>query len=285
MGNKIITSKMLASGELRHYGVKGMEWGKVKKEEITLPFKLSSDLPKAEPRSGTTIGEYTKRQTQEIQDDTKNRIANFKEVPRFNPKNESIDTAVVKINEAYNYYATPSRKISDEYGLYDDDGNMKTFANNCPSASFAYELRRRGWDVEAGMTGGATGKEIAEAFNIPYDEFLEEKENSIPPKTIKQLEEKLKKMGSGARGFCLMEWPDGTSHISSFEINSKGDIIYIDAQTGLSSQDKSLTGTKNPAEYYKRATKYSVIRIDNRDMNPNFLKDWVRVDDRIEPKK
>ena len=278
MGNKFISSS------LKHYGVKGQKWGIITKEEIVAPFKLSSDLPKAQPRTGNTIGEHKKRQAQEIQDDIKNRITNFKDVPRFNPKNESIDTATVKVNEAYNYYGTPSRQISDEFGLYDDAGNMKSFANNCPSASFAFELRRRGWDVEAGMTGGADGKEIAAAFNIPYDEFLEEKkENSIPPKTIQQLEDILKKMGPGARGFCLMDWQDGTSHISSFEINSKGEIIYIDAQTGLSSQDKKLSGSKNPAEYYKKAKKYSVVRVDNREMNPNFLKDWVRVDDRIQP--
>lgn len=171
-----------------------------------------------------------------------------------------------------------------KYGLESWRGGVLDFTNNCPSASFSYELRRRGLDVEAGLTGGATLNEIATAFNISDEEMEKAEEEGTPPKTLEQLTAELKLMGPGARGFCIMFWTGGGGHISSFEINEKGEVIFIDAQTQLSSQGPIPKGKINPADYSKRADTYFTLRVDNRKMNSEVLKDWVRLDDKTTPK-
>ena len=279
MGNKFISSS------LKHYGVKGQKWGVINTDiplVINKPFTLSKDLPKVEPRP-SSIGKINERVKMEVADDTKNRIKDLKDVPRFNPKDETIDLAMRKINEGRQYNSLIDASMADEYGLYDEHGNIKHFGNNCGSATFAYELRRRGLDVEAGLTGGISHKEIANSFGISMDEFHEaQKKQGIPPKTIEELEAILKAMGPGARGFCIMRWEKGAGHINAFEINAKGEVVYIDAQSGITSRGKA-TGPSNPAEYYKYSKEYFVIRVDNHKMNSDVVKDWVRLDDRTEP--
>lgn len=268
---------------LQHFGKKGMKWGIINEEK---PLGLrplpglapqSSSLPKAQPRS-----EQPKdRIRQEIRDDQTNRITNFNQIPRFDPKTESLSDAIRKVNEGYAYASEIDRNMALQNNLLNANGKIKTFNNNCPSATMAFELRRRGLDVEAGLTGGMGIEEIGDAFNIPITELFD---NMIPPKTMAELTQIMSEMGPGARGFCSMSWKGGSGHICSFEVDQKGNVIFIDAQTGCSSSDKNVSASDNPANYYQHASSYFVVRLDNRKLNKNKIQNYVRLDDRIEPK-
>ena len=280
MGNKFISSS------LKHYGVKGQKWGVINKDDLlgagSKTPRLSPNVLKLDPKLDN-FSVLKTQLTKEIQDDAKNRITNFDLVPRFDARNEAIQTALTKINEGYAFSPLMDEATATKYDLYSPWDGMLTFSNNCPSASFAYELRRRGLDVEAGLTGGATIEEIGSAFNMSEEEMTEAEESGIPPKTFEELEQSLKEMGPGARGFCIMYWNMGGGHICSFEVNKKGEVIFIDAQTGRSSQDGRSKGDDNPAEYYKNAGTYFAVRVDNRKMNTEVLKNWTRVDDKKQP--
>lgn len=290
MPNKMITSKMLESEQLKHYGVLGMKWGVIT-EKVKGTFSPSADkLQKAESRSSKTE-DRSKRLRQELNDDANNRISEFKDIPRFNPKTESMNTAMKKVNEGYSYGKSIDAKTTEEYGLYGKDPYsgkqiIKNFANNCMSATFAYELRRRGLDVEAGLIDSITSDDLQKAIQVDILEFAEEAHvNSIPPKTFEELLKRMEAMGPGARGFCVIEWKTASGHISSFEIDDKGKVVFIDAQTGLSSTTPGIKDSQNPAEYYKSASNYYILRTDNKTLNKDMVKDYVRLDDGVEPDK
>lgn len=289
MANKLITSAMLDKHKLKHYGVLGMKWGVITEKAKGSLSPNVSKLQKAESRSNSEK-DKNKRLLQELNDDKVNRISNFKDIPRFNPKTESINDAIKKVNEGYEYSNLIDSKKAKEFGLSGttSDGNtyIKNFANNCMSASFAYELRRRGFDVEAGLVDTISHDEIAAAMNISSLEYSEEQVlNSVPPKTFEELLERMEEMGPGARGFCMIEWKVPGGHICSFEVNAKGEVVFVDAQTGVSSKTPGIKDADNPAEYHKSASKYYILRTDDKTINKDAVKDYVRLDDRVSPRK
>lgn len=287
MGNKVIPSKT-SNDILKHYGVLGMKWGVITEKAKGALSPNVKKLSKSGSRSNSK-DKRGERLKQELDDDQNNRIAKFKDIPRFNPKTESIDDAIKKVNEGYSYSNLIDAKTAEKYGLYGADPTtgkkyIKNFGNNCMSASFAYELRRRGYDVEAGLVDAVTDSEIAEAIGVPLLEATEEEHlNSVPPKTFEELLKRMEDMGAGARGFCMIKWKTASGHICSFEVDENGKVIFIDAQTGLSSITPGITEDKNPAEYYKIASSYYILRTDNKVPNKDIVKNYVRLDDRVKP--
>lgn len=280
---------MLEKHRLKHYGVLGMKWGVITEKTTGALSPKVSKFNTAESRSskGKDKG---KRLLQELNDDKDNRITNFKDIPRFNPKSESMGSALKKVNEGYKYSKLIDSKVAEEFGLTGTNSSgqkyIKNFGNNCMSSSFAFELRRRGYDVEAGLVDSISHAQIAEAMNIDTLEYSEEQVlNSVPPKTFEELVSRIEKMGAGARGFCMIEWNIPGGHISSFEVNAKGKVVFIDAQTGFSSETPGIKDSDNPANYYKLSSKYYILRTDNKKIKQDTVKDYVRLDDRVEPGK
>lgn len=283
MGNKLVKSS------LKHAGVKGMEWGK-RKKETTNPRSPEYKKPTPVPiQSYPSISELTRKPTlsnflpipewtrqqrqdrakQEIKEDVANRITDFNQIPRFDPATESLDDTVLKVNEGYGYSSSAI------------DMGENTWSNNCPSASFAYELRRRGYDVETGLTGGLNSYQIGSMWGISIPEIVAMSTAGFIPKTTKQVTAEIEAMGPGARGFCIMQWKNMRSgHISSFEVDAKGKAVFIDAQTGKSSRTEPKDSDDNPANYCTQSSNYFVVRVDNRKPNEKKLKNMVRLDDR-----
>jgi hypothetical protein len=269
-------SSIKHSDFIAHYGVKGMQWGKITKDKPkptnTTTTKESDGLEGIgriiKSITNVNIGDLAGkivRGEKEKMDDKNNKVDSLKELDRFDPKKESFDSAVKKVNEAYKFadYTIVEMSI---------DGEMNDFTNNCPSATMAFELRRRGYDVEAGITGGVYAKDLQELWG-----FDEKDLESIPPQEFEDLEREIRKMGVGARGFCMMNWSGGGGHICSFEVDKKG-IIFIDAQTGKTSRDPNISSSDNPRNYHSRAKSYSVVRVDHLKLNDK-MSTWVRKDD------
>lgn len=171
---------------------------------------------------------------------------------------------------------------------------------NCRRATFAYEMRRRGYDVQATKTSNASGQNVLGMKNalspdqkevrtglINATRTLNTNPNSLGDlmnfpaggkKSIKGTSGKtildvLSKEPNGSRGEFGVMWKSpvpgipGGGHSMAYEvINGKAHIF--DAQTGKQ--------YKADNKIFKSVESAGYTRLDNLDLNMNYLAKWVR---------
>lgn len=211
------------------------------------------------------------RAKQELLESRNNRFTKLSELRRFDPKKESMIKAASKVNEAYDYSFRGSipEELEAEFGEI-----LGGFTTSCPSAAFAYEMRRRGYDVEGGATGGCQDWDFETMFNLKDGAVsVDAKNQGCPPRTNAEVEQSMRDMGPGARGFCIYEWEHGRGgHVANFEIDANGEIVYIDAQIGTIFSDR--------LDFYPAgADAFYVQRMDDQTINEEAAAEWVRSDD------
>ena len=122
------------------------------------------------------------------------------------------------------------------------------YKRNCMLCTTAYDLRQRGYDVQAKPR--KTGGKIEEVTSWYKDAKVVNAQNS------RQLESELKKLPNGARGNLMMSGPFG-GHSIAFEIKN-GKPVYIDAQANQ---------TWKIDEMEQIWTDFNIIRTDNCEIN------------------
>lgn len=146
-------------------------------------------------------------------------------------------------------------KLKPEPTSIEDDAkrvNVRTVSaarnNNCVLASVAYDLRRRGFDVEAGPSlDGFSRDEIASMYkNLHYQrpdgsklkpesqrstqEVIEQRNTAMSRAQVNELKSSILKQGDGARGLLSIGWYQTFSgHCISYEVRN-GQVKIVDAQ-------------------------------------------------------
>lgn len=125
---------------------------------------------------------------------------------------------------------------------------VHAYSHNCSHVAQAYELRRRGLDVEAGpdSTGGRTALELGEAWggNFPFttaDVGRSEAERAFAE--------------PGSRGMVIVTWKTGGAHAFTVE-NVGGKVRFIDGQPTPPVTDAS--------DYFSRAEFSGFLRLDDK---------------------
>lgn len=188
-----------------------------------------------------------------------------------------------------------SRVVSRINPNYGDIGTK----NNCRRCTFAYEMSRRGFDVKAtkssrgtGQNGiglynathekrvrggllGLTGKFFNEAFTTgdvdqtPYKGMPVEHLSSESGYS-KSIFKTLSKFENGARGELSLRWKMGSGHSVAWEIIDGSPVIF-DCQTG-----QRFLNSVDFADYGDLVGEASVTRLDNIDLNNDFLLRWLK---------
>jgi hypothetical protein len=140
---------------------------------------------------------------------------------------------------------------------------------NCTNAVTAYDLRRRGYDVQAKprQKGRAMIDTISDSYLKPdgtefagsddFNQFF----NSVPRNNI--LRHIVDNNPVGSRGFINGVWTKGrTGHVWAWEIQDDGKIKFIEPQN----PDPASTST-----YLKRMTRTGYIRTDNLKPKPSII--------------
>jgi hypothetical protein len=212
------------------------------------------------------------------------------------------------------------KPVNPDYDYYDPDAGVgKTLVKslgskmNCRRATFAYEMRRRGYDVEAtkAITGtGQTGTGLINAttpgrhiWSGPLGFFSSRARDAAlelttdktgpvrvlqkttkgfgkidvgrirdmyPNQKSKAIFEAIGKNPDGARGELGVLWNGGRSgHSMAWEIIGGRPHIF-DAQSG-----KSFTMSTFAKEHGAQIDSAAITRLDNIELNENFLKKWV----------
>lgn len=173
-------------------------------------------------------------------------------------------------------------RVNPAYKNWDD--NTKS---NCVLCTMSYELRRRGYDVQAKKaTSGYDG------YELPKDWFpgakLKESEGSMtdtaivemakkgyPPRISKDNQKRMidntiseiQSQKDGARGQIAVTWDGSFSGHSIAYANEGGKVVIYDTQA-----NKRYEG---PAaeKYLKRCSQIAVTRLDNCDINLKYIKE------------
>lgn len=179
---------------------------------------------------------------------------------------------------------------------------------NCRRATFAYEMRRRGFDVQATRTSNGRGQDASGIFNVlqpegsnpvnpgrggiatrlllearakkkgaetPFTESFKEAgfigKNKVNPN---QLWGALSKNPNGARGELGVKWAFGGGHSVAWEIVNNKPVVF-DTQTGK--VFKSYSQMKKEYEELTGGIQEAALtRLDNVSLNNDFLMRWVK---------
>jgi hypothetical protein len=132
------------------------------------------------------------------------------------------------------------------------------YQNNCGYCSVTYDMRRRGYDVEAMPKNGLYVSEWRNMWNGFYPQGVTAKRKNT---ALAEMTNEIQSWGEGSRGAVFVVW-DGRSwgHFFSVEVIN-GEAVFIDPQNGKSGQ--------YVADYFKRVKPSSIQygRVDNLELS------------------
>lgn len=149
------------------------------------------------------------------------------------------------------------------------DKNEKHYRyhDNCQRCIGAYELRRRGFDVEA-LPAEYRNDNLQRNWHAMFTK-ARDYELSLQGDAKKAVIAKMKLWGNGSRAMIGVDWKNGGGHMFIAE-NRNGKIIFLDPQRNL----------ENVGYYFSNAKKgcSDIIRIDNSDFSDWIFRSAVRRD-------
>lgn len=172
------------------------------------------------------------------------------------------------------------KAVNPKYSEEDNAGATM----NCVRCTFAYELRKRGYDVSAKLSTepihglNVTKKVFKNVKNVDINrkpnnqhelevmskKAISEKGNvELANKTVDYLSKE-----NNSRGQILVSWPYGGGHSMAYSV-SNGFVTIIDAQSG-----KTYSG-KDALDLLGRSIYTQVQRLDNLEFNSKEVKKYV----------
>lgn len=157
------------------------------------------------------------------------------------------------------------KAVNPEFEDYDERGDNLGITNNCVYCAFAYDMRRRGYDVRAkSRLGGEFPESKVKTWYKNAVVYFSNHDD--PESTIRFLT----RQGDGARGFFAFNWvgvPYG--HCMTYEVIGKK--LYLhDPQSGQAYL--SLNELASDIDFETAAT----CRLDNLEINPSKVKEFCK---------
>ena len=130
------------------------------------------------------------------------------------------------------------------------------YKKNCISCALAYDLRRRGYDVEAASinTTSVTNGSLPVQLGFYKGEKLEVFEVPSDLNTaVKQFTKSIVSYGDGSRGMLRIRWKNGDGHAAVWEVDG-GSVVVRDPQNNT---------VVDLSKYMRRAKTFYYFRTDN----------------------
>ncbi len=280
------------SSELYHHGIKGQKWGvrrfqnkdgsltsagrkRLKTGTSSKKSKPSNDIGKALARTVLSRSERVGDIDPELVDVGIELAAYALTIAAYfglvaHKINKTFETEIKRNKENSGKFSDLKRtKVkSKEYDMKvinPEYGKSKGTTTNCVLCSTAYELRRRGYDVQANYSDvGRRSKDMCRMFNLD--------EKSIPKaKTRTELAHKLQAYPDGSRGTIFVNaGPYASRHAMVWE-NERGKVVIRDCQTNTVYRNifDSIIVENPPSRPYE------IYRTDNATINEDAIMDAV----------
>lgn len=152
---------------------------------------------------------------------------------------------------------------------------------NCACCGLAYEMRRRGYDVQAGLSDAAANIAFGDAKSLGTF-FSGAEYNSASG--VSDLASKLSSMPDGSRGILYGITTGGAEHVINWEV-SGGTVIYVDGQNQRVYTEEELRQiypAAYPAEYLEKMEAsgkdaMTYVRTDNLDADVDALNRYAAI--------
>lgn len=274
------------SSELYHYGVKGMRWG-VRKEQETSgnrkPKLLSGTVKTRSGEGGTS--------TTVVND--KDQLVSWRKLLNEYDGNTPATYASEEVaRDKFNNLPKFNARLSENQQRYATNHDAPNYKRkvNCFECSIAYEMRRRGYNVQANEASGGYDFEVLHAFDITdfFNIKVEHREGNMgndwtdmAKEAYLAMEEQCLSYGNGARGMVLIAFqpPMNSGHAMNWVVQD-GEFKIIDNQSSVTPGDRTFL--------YANTTNINVVRLDNAEVLPgvtDFVEEYKpTIKDKIEAK-
>lgn len=167
-------------------------------------------------------------------------------------------------------------KVNPHYidSVYGRAKGGENYTTNCILCTYAYELRRRGYDVTAApMTSSLWDKLGNEHYKNFWSNKINDNDVSYQSLLYKNAKvenipvasdlEKTLSQNPNTRGAIAFGWKGhDVGHTINYEVDSKGKVILRDSQT-----NKIISSSKEIQKYTKRIKDVKYYRTDNLELN------------------
>ena len=181
----------------------------------------------------------------------------------------------VKQGEPMSFWAANEMKGNPHYV----EGSASGYTINCQSSVVAYELRRRGFDVEAMLNTKQAGSAPYELSRNTTRIWIDPRTGkelgypriksvtaTTPTQMIRDIDKVTKEPG---RYHLSMNWEAGDGHIITVERYESGHMMYYDPQNGrMFSKDDMKAWYLKCA---KKGSKLDVYRVDDLEINTDMV--------------
>lgn len=158
-------------------------------------------------------------------------------------------------------------KIKGEHSIEEDLKKVNPNYNkggayriNCQRCSFAYELRRRGYDVEANPNNNGFDISVRWKTQMDFKEQYTFQNKKGIKKLVTDISEKVKNAGDGSRWAVQVQWSRSSNGHLFIAENVGGEVKFFDAQNG---EQKAISYFNHIA----KTKETSIYRMDNAQFN------------------
>lgn len=150
------------------------------------------------------------------------------------------------------------------------DGGVQ-YTQNCYSCSLAWDLRRRGFDVEAIKDAdGETGETAMQCYKNNTD-YISNDRPLRSDQAATAFANEMRKGGDNSHGLLMVRWKDGSGHMMNYEVVN-GKVIIRDSQTSSLYREERFAELFACTDIESSAESVAFCRTDDKELDESILK-------------